>query len=135
YPNTASIESDFFGLSQVLASLAVEAQDNPQTRRSLLDADLAPPQLLLQSIRLIRVFLAQSPDNPIAAEASLALVNAYLDLEDHETVVSLAERFAGLYQSSDYLDSFRYSEALGRFRLGQHDRAIAVAETIAKATY
>src|SRR5690606_22946162 len=61
--------------------------------------------------------------------------NAYLDLEDHETVVALAERFAVLYRDSDYLDSFRYSEALGRFRLGQHDRAIAVAETIANATY
>ena len=135
YPNTASIESDFFGLSQVLARLAVEAQDNPDTRRALLDADLAPPQLLLQSIRLIQVFLAQSPDNPIADEASLALVNTYLDLKDYETVVRLAEQFAGLYESSDYLDSFRYSEALGRFRLGQYDEAIAVAKTIADATY
>ncbi|WP_145266692.1 tetratricopeptide repeat protein [Tautonia plasticadhaerens] len=135
YPDTASIESDFFGLSQVLAGLAVEAQGDPGIRRTLLDADLSPPRLLLQSIRLIQVFLARSPDNPIADEASLALVNAYLDLEDDETVVSLAERFAGLYGSSDYLDSFRYSEALGRFRLGQYDRAIAVAETIAGATY
>ena len=135
YPDTASIESDFFGLSQVLAGLAVEARDDPGARRTLLDADLSPPQLLLQSIRLIQVFLARSPDNPIADEASLALVNAYLDLEDDETVVSLAERFAGLYASSDYLDSFRYSEALGRFRLGQYDRAIAVAELIADASY
>ena len=135
YPNTASIESDFFGLSQLLASLAVEAEGNPEVRRTLLDADLAPPQLLVQSIRLIQVFLAHSPDNPIADEASLALVNAYLDLGDHEKVVEQAERFAKLYDTSDYLDSFRYVEALGRFRLGEYDRAIAVAETIADATY
>ncbi|RUL89070.1 tetratricopeptide repeat protein [Tautonia sociabilis] len=135
YPNTASIESDFFGLSQVLARLAVDAGSDPALRSALLEADLAPPQLLLQSIRLVQAFLAQSPANPIADEASLALVNTYLDLKDHETVVSLAERFAGLYGSSEYLDSFRYSEALGRFRLGQYDRAIAVAETIANATY
>ena len=135
YPNTASIESDFFGLSQLLASLAVEAEGDPAVRRSLLDADLAPPELLVQSIRLIQVFLAQSPDNPLADEASLALVNAYLDLGDFEKVVEQAERFARLYKTSDYLDSFRYVEALGRFRLGEYDRAIAVAETIANASY
>ena len=135
YPNTASIESDFFGLSQLLASLAVEAEGDPAVRRSLLDADLAPPELLVQSIRLIQVFLAQSPDNPLADEASLALVNAYLDLGDFEKVVEQAERFARLYKTSEYLDSFRYVEALGRFRLGEYDRAIAVAETIANASY
>src|SRR5439155_24382194 len=33
------------------------------------------------------------------------------------------------------LDSFQYSEALGRFHLGQYDRAIAVAEKIAASSY
>jgi hypothetical protein len=134
-PKTASIESDFFALSQVLAGLASRASEDPDLRKTLLDAEVAPPQLLLQSIRLVRTFLAQSPDSPMADEASLALVNTSLDLNDHETVVTLAERFADRFQESTYLDSFRYSEALGRFRLGQYDRAIAVAETIAAATY
>ena len=39
-------------------------------------------ELLLQSIRMIQVFLAQSPTNPLADEASLALVGAFLELED-----------------------------------------------------
>ncbi|WP_152052024.1 MG2 domain-containing protein [Tautonia marina] len=134
-PKTASIESDFFALSQVVADLAIRAGEDPSLRQTLLDAEVAPPQLLLQSIRLVRTFLAQTPDSPMADEASLALVNTYLDLNDHETVVTLAERFADRFQKSNYLDSFRYSEALGRFRLGQYDRAIAVAETIAAATY
>ena len=34
YPNTASIESDFFGLSQVLAGLAGRATTDPALRRS-----------------------------------------------------------------------------------------------------
>ena len=49
--------------------------------------------------------------------------------------MKLSRRFAELYPKSTFLDSFQYSEALGRFHLGEYDRAIAVAETIAAATY
>ncbi|MCA1686874.1 MAG: hypothetical protein LC745_13075, partial [Planctomycetia bacterium] len=42
---------------------------------------------------------------------------------------------ASLYPKSMFLDSFQYSEALGRFHLGEYDRAVEVAEGIAKATY
>jgi hypothetical protein len=50
-------------------------------------------------------------------------------------VVKLSARFAKLYPRSTFLDSFQYSEALGDFHLGKYDRAIEVAETIARATY
>ena len=50
-------------------------------------------------------------------------------------MVKLARRFATLYPESGFQDSFQYSEALGRFHLGQYDRAIEVAEAIARATY
>jgi tetratricopeptide (TPR) repeat protein len=135
YPNTASIESDFFAYSQLLGSLATRAGSEPAARRELAAAGLVPPQLLAQSIRLIQVFLALSPKTPIADEASLALVNAFLDLGNDQTVVDLSQQFTQLYPKSKFLDSFLYSEALGRFHLGQYDRAIAVAETISKASY
>ena len=76
---------------------------------------------------MIQVFLSQSPRNPLADEASLALVAAFTDLEDFKAVVKLAARFAKLYPKSTYLDSFQYSEALADFHLGQYDRAIEVA--------
>ncbi len=135
YPNTASIESDFFGLSQILAQQAGKAFTDAALRRELASAGVTRSELLLQSIRMIQVFLSQSPRNPMADEASLALVGAFLELEDFKAVVKLAARFATLYPKSTFLDSFQYSEALGEFHLGHHDRAIAVAETIAKATY
>ena len=47
--------------------------------------------------------------------------------------MKLAARFARLYPKSTYLDSFQYSEALANFHLGQYDRAVEVAETIARA--
>jgi tetratricopeptide (TPR) repeat protein len=135
YPNTASIESDFFGLSQVLAQAASRAFTDPNLRRELAVAGVTRSELLLQTVRMINVFLAQSPRNPTADEASLALVGAFTELEDFKAVVKLAARFAKVYPRSTYLDSFQYSEALADFHLGQYDRAIEVAGTIAKATY
>jgi hypothetical protein len=71
----------------------------------------------------------------MADEASLALVGVFAELEDFQAVVRLSERFARIYPKSSYLDSFQYSEVLGDFHLGRYDRAIEVAEKIARATY
>ena len=114
YPNTASIESDFFGLSQLVAKTASEAFTNPKLRRELAVAGVTRSQLLLQSIRMIQVFLACSPRNPVADEASLALVGAYTDLEDFKSVDKLSARFAKLYPKSTYFDSFQYADAPGQ---------------------
>ena len=134
-PNTASIESDFFGLSQILAGAATRANTDPTLRREMADAGVTRSELILQTIRMIQIVLTQSPKNPLVDEASLALLGSYLELEDFESVVRLAPRFAKLYPKSTFLDSFQYSEALGQFSLGKYDRAIEVAEAIAKATY
>jgi uncharacterized protein YfaS (alpha-2-macroglobulin family)/tetratricopeptide (TPR) repeat protein len=135
YPGTAAIESDLFGLAQLCASLAGKAVTEPVLRSELADAGKTRSDLLLQAIRLSQVYLTLSPTSPVADEASLALVGAFLELENHEAVVKLAEGYAKLYPTSTYLDSFQYSAALGLFHLGQYDRAIAIADAIAKATY
>jgi hypothetical protein len=83
YPNTPSIESDFFGLSQVLAQAASNAFTDPNLRRELAAAGVTRSDLLLQTIRMIQIFLSQSPTNPMADEASLALVGAFLELENY----------------------------------------------------
>ena len=135
YPSTASIQSDFFGVSQVIAGMAGKAITDSATRSELSLANVTRSDLLLQTIRLVSAFLAQSPKDPLADEASLAMLSAFLDLEDFNSVVKLARRYADLYPKSTFQDSFQYSEALGRFNLGEYDRAIAVAEKIAAATY
>ncbi len=120
----------------MLASFAdAGATTTPTLRRELAEADKTRSDLLLQAIRLVQVFLSQAPDSPLADEASLALVGRSWSWRITTSVVKLSERFATLYPESTFLDSFQYSEALGRFHLGQYDRAIEVAETIAKATY
>jgi len=135
YPDSAPIQSDFFALSQVLAQHAGKATTDPSLRRELAEAEVTRSELLLQSIRLTQVFLSLSPENPLADEASLALVGDFLELEDYPAVVKLSSRFAKLYPKSTFLDSFQYSEALGEFHLGRYDRAVEVAQTIARATY
>jgi tetratricopeptide (TPR) repeat protein len=84
---------------------------------------------------MVQIVLSESPKNPLVDEASLALLGTYLELEDFDSVVKLAPRFARLYPKSTFLDSFQYSEALGQFSLGHYDRAIEVAQAIARATY
>ena len=82
---------------------------DPAIRAELAAAGVTRSDLLLQAIRLDQAFLAQSPKNPLADEASLALVGAFLDLEDFASVVRLSRRFAKLYPKSTFLDSFQYS--------------------------
>ena len=135
YPNAASIEGDVFALSQVLGRLAGSAPDDPVLRRELAAAGATRPDLLRQSLRLIDVVLTQSPRNPLADEASLALVGIHLELGDFEAVARLARRFADLYPASPFLDGFQYAEALGLFHLGRYDRAVAVAGALASASY
>ncbi len=135
YPNTASIEADLFGVAQVVSVAAGKAIADPALRKELADAGVTRSELVLQAIRLGQALLAQSPVNPLADEVSLAQVGDLLELEDYEAVVGLSGRYARLYPKSPFLDSFQYSEALGRFHLGQYDRAIEVAEGISNATY
>ena len=125
------------GVTETPATLLVggKAVTDPALRRELAEAEVTRSELLLQAIRLIQASLARSPKSPLADEASLALVGAFLELGDDEAVVKLSARFAKLYPKSTFLDSFQYSEALGDFHLGRYDRAFAVAEAIATATY
>ena len=123
-PGGSVVDSDFFGLAQRLAALAA---------RSPMEAGGATRAgLLHQANRLTEIFLAESPDNPLADEAGLALVGNAFELGDHAGMIKVAEQFARLHPKSTLRDSFRYSEALGQFYLGQLDRAIALARPIAE---
>ena len=56
YPSTASIQSDFFGLAQVVAGLAGRATSDPAIRGELAAAGATRSDLLLQAIRLDQAF-------------------------------------------------------------------------------
>ncbi len=135
HPGSAAIQNDFFGLSAAFNDLAARAVSDPTIRRELSKAGVTKPELLGQQVRLIQTFLALAPQDPVADEASLAEVGAFLDLEDFGRVVKLSGRLASIYPKSKFLDSFLYSQALGHFHLGEYDPAIGLAEKIATASY
>lgn len=132
YPNTPTIQADFFGLSQVFADAAARAVDDPSLRRELTAAGVSRSDLSRQTVRMIRTFLIQSPNGSMADEAGLALIGALLELEDYQGVVDEAARCASIHPQSGLLDGFQYAEALADFHLGRYDQAIKIAETIAK---
>ncbi|MFM7132566.1 MAG: hypothetical protein ACKO0V_24750 [bacterium] len=135
YPGSASLQSDFFGLSRWLAQIASESQNNPDVRRQLLDAKITRSELFAQAISLTQLFLSLSPNDPLGDEASLALIGDLSQLEAHEAVVKVAENAAGIYPRSKFLDSFQFGEALARYNLGELDKAIAIAQRVAESTY
>ena len=99
YPDEASIEVDLFGLSRLLASLAGTAESDKAAADDLAAAGVTRAEVRAQAARLVRAFLARSPRNPLADEASLALLGDELDRGDFAEVVALAGRFAALYPS------------------------------------
>jgi len=126
YPDTPATESAYYAISQALYEKALKPDELPKLQKGLTKQDV-----LLRTIGLINRFLTLYPRNPICDEASFSLANAFLELEDYDSVVKLAQRFDALYPESAYRDDFRYIEAVGEFWLGHHQRALEVAQQVA----
>ena len=110
YPVTASIQSDFFGLSQVLAGLAGRATTDPALRRELADGRRHP----------VRPAPAGDPPDPglpraVARRTRWPTRRAWRSSARswswRTTTRSsrCSRRFAKLYPKSTFLDSFQYS--------------------------
>ena len=136
YPDTASIEADLFGLSQLLAVSAGKAITDPALRKELADAGVTRSELLLQAIRLDQVVPRRSrPRTRWPTRSAWRWSATSWSWRTTRPSSGSPAGYAELYPKSTFLDSFQYSEALGEFHLGHYDRAIEVAEKIAKATY
>ena len=98
-------------------------------------AGVTRSELLLQSIRMIQVFLSQSPKNPVADEASLALWG-------HSTISKTSSRSTGWRPGSPRFiprapikTAFSTAWRLPISIWASMTVAIEVAQTIARATY
>ena len=113
YPETASIR----------ATSSASRRSSPASPGKAIDRPGAPPELADAGVTRSDLLLAVDPPDPglpravardpLADEASLALVGAFLELEDYEAVVKLSRRYAKLYPKSTFLDSFQYSRGAG----------------------
>lgn len=131
FPDTPQVIDAYLALSdQLLAAAPGAARD-----QSLVDAGWNRGDLTRAALTHQRRFLALYPQDPRAPEAALAMVGAFLELEDFERTASLSGEFAGVFAKPRHADSFAYTQAVAQWYLGEEDRALAQLERIAAAEY
>jgi hypothetical protein len=131
YPDQPVVVETCLTLSDKLLTLAPVAHQNAGLRAS----GLTRAALTKAGVALLQRFLAMYHDDPLAPEAGLNLVTAFLDLEDFETGVTLAQEMGERFEKPRFRDAFGYSEAVGQWYLGKEDAAIKRLRAIVDARY
>ncbi|MSR45831.1 MAG: hypothetical protein EXS13_01970 [Planctomycetes bacterium] len=131
YPDTPAVKQSYLALSDEMLRLAPRALEDAALRKQGLDTKT----LEREGMRVLMRFLAHSPADPLAPEAGLALVSAWLELDNWEQAASLSERLARRFPEPRFSDSFLYSKAVAEWSLGHDDAAKTLLERIAAAEY
>jgi uncharacterized protein YfaS (alpha-2-macroglobulin family)/TolA-binding protein len=139
FPDTPQVESLHYAMTQTLYAQADRAAALQQRRRAKggttgeLPAKVTKAAIVQETIELLERFLALHPTSPIADEASYSLANAYLDLDQFDTVITRTQRMIETFPKSKWLDRYRYIQALAHFHLGHFEEARTLAEQVATA--
>ena len=131
FPDLPIVVETYLTLSDKLLKLAPRAHEIP----GLVASGLGRAELTKAGIDLLQRFLTLYHADPLAPEAGLNLVAAYLDLEDFGTGVTLAQEMAGRFAKPRFQDAFRYSEAVAQWYMGKDDDAVRTLRGIADAKY
>ena len=125
YPDTATTIPAYFAIAQsVYASKdATDERFKPASKN----------QTLNRTVELLSQFMTLYPTNPLADDAAFSLANAYMDLEDFQSVVQLCQLNQAYRPDSALMSSFQYMEALGLFALSKYDKAIKAATLVASS--
>jgi tetratricopeptide (TPR) repeat protein len=126
YPDTATVVSSYFALTQALYNKAPNAHKLPK------ENDIQPNRIdmLDRTTRMLTDFLTLYPNDPLADDAGFSMANAFLDLENYSLVVTISQRFAKRYTKMS--SSFRYMEALGHFWQNDYKKALKAAIDVAR---
>ncbi|MBI5364357.1 MAG: hypothetical protein HZA53_14350, partial [Planctomycetes bacterium] len=91
--------------------------------------------LTLEGVQRLQRFLSMHPKDPLAPEAGLNLVNAYLAIEDHERTAEIGRELAAVYTEPKYADAFLNAAAVADWYRGRDRDAEALLARIADATW
>ena len=127
YPAEAYVAVATYSLAQEIYGKAPEAAGNPKLR----EAKVTRIDLIAAAIHMLDHFLSTWPTDPAADQASFALANALLDLEQYPAAIDRCTRFAQRYPDSRLLDSFWYVIGYSQFALGRHDDALKTCRQVA----
>lgn len=89
----------------------------------------------LNGRRVLYRFLALHGSDPTAPDAGLNLVSNLLGSKNWTLARRESEMLAKRYQKPRYLDSFRYTQAVAMWALGEDDDALQLLEEIASSRY
>ncbi|MCP3918095.1 MAG: outer membrane protein assembly factor BamD [bacterium] len=131
YPDFPTVIETRLTLSDKLLKKAPQAHLDDSLKRAGRDR----ASLTMEGVRLLQDFLGLYPTDPIAPDAGLNLVSAWLSLEDNETASALAGDLARRFDEPRYADAFLYTRAVAEWYLGNESNAVGLLERIAKATY
>jgi len=92
-------------------------------------------QLGLLGRRILYRFLTLHGDDPTAPDAGLNLVSSLLSQKNWAQARRESETLARRYQKPRYLDSFRYTQAVAMWALGEDEDAMSLLEQIADSRY
>ncbi len=131
FPDLPVVMETYLALGDKILALA----PNAHRHASLKKANLDRSRLTLAGVQLLNRFLALYPDDPMAAEAGLNLVSAFLELEEFKTSSALSTEFAQRFTKPSFADTYRYTDAVSRWYLGEEKQATSILKSIAEARY
>lgn len=131
YPDLPVVVESYLTLADELLAKAPQAARDESLRRAGKDR----AALMLEAVLTLERFLSLYPSDPLAPEAGLDLVSAWLSFEDYRRAADLAEQFAALFEKPDFRDAFRYTEAVADWYLGRDDQAMEILTSISEARY
>lgn len=131
FPDLPVVVETYLALGDKILAMAPQAHQHA----SLKKAGLNRSSLTLAGVQLLNRFLALYPNDPMAAEAGLNLVSAFLELEEFKTSSTLSTEFAQRFTKPIFADAFRYSDAVSRWYLGEEKQATTILQAIADARY
>ena len=131
YPDLPAVVATRLSHADTMMKAAEIAHKDESLRR--VGRDRA--SLLVESILVLREFMALYPDHALAADAGLNLVSAHLELEDYEQVALLAGRLAERFTEPKVRDDFRYTRAVASWFEDRPEDAKDLLLGIADAVY
>lgn len=131
YPAESYIATATYALAQELYRKAPMAKDNEQLKT----AGITRVQMIAAAIHMLDHFVSTWPKDPAADQASFALANGLLDIDQFEAAIRRAERYSERYPDSRLLDSYWYIIGLSHFELGRPQQALDMCRKVAEAKF
>ena len=131
YPAEGYVAQATYALAQEVYRKAPGAAHDAK----LVQEGITRVDLIASAVRLLDHFLTVWPKDPAADQASFALANALLDLEQFEAAIARCERYGELYPNSLLLDSFWYIIGYSQFQLGNNEAALEICRKVAETKF